>query len=88
MIVPFLIRVHNVPIDCSRWTEDGLKFHLEECGFKIKIFLLILGEIKSVLYLILEQMILGQGFGFIEISRMKKIFQFKFGLLQKKIKAP
>ena len=27
---------------------------------------------KTVLYLILEQMILGQGFSFIEISRMKK----------------
>ena len=39
VIVPFLIRVHNVPIDCSRWTEDGLKFHLErKCGFKIKIY--------------------------------------------------
>ena len=43
---------------------------------------------KSVLYLILEQMIPGQEFGFIEILGMKKIFQFKFGLLQKKIKAP
>ena len=36
VIVPFLIRVHNVPIDCSRWTEDGLKYHLEESGFKIE----------------------------------------------------
>ena len=35
---------------------------------------------KSVLYLILEQMIPGQEFGFIEILRMKKIFQFRFGL--------
>ena len=43
---------------------------------------------KSVLYLILEQMIPGQEFGFIEILRMKKILQYKFGLLQKKIKAP
>jgi SAM-dependent methyltransferase len=30
---PFLIRVHNVPIDCSRWTELGLKCLLEEGGF-------------------------------------------------------
>ena len=30
---PFLIRVHNVPIDCSRWTELGLRYLLEECGF-------------------------------------------------------
>ena len=43
---------------------------------------------KSVLYLILEQMIPGQEFGFIEILRMKKILQYNFGLLQKKIKAP
>jgi SAM-dependent methyltransferase len=30
---PFLVRVHNVPIDCSRWTEQGLSFLLQECGF-------------------------------------------------------
>jgi SAM-dependent methyltransferase len=30
---PFLVRVHNVPIDCSRWTEQGLFFLLQECGF-------------------------------------------------------
>lgn len=30
---PFLIRVHKVPIDCSRWTEDGLSYLLQECGF-------------------------------------------------------
>lgn len=35
IIVPFLVRVHNVPIDCSRWTEDGLKYFLNECGFEI-----------------------------------------------------
>ena len=37
IIVPFLIRVHNVPIDCSRWTEDGLKFFLHDCGFPHKL---------------------------------------------------
>ena len=31
--VPFLVRVHRVPIDCSRWTEQGLSFFLQECGF-------------------------------------------------------
>ena len=36
VIVPFLIRVHEVPIDCTRWTKDGLKFLLEESGFKIE----------------------------------------------------
>jgi SAM-dependent methyltransferase len=30
---PFLQRVHNYPIDCSRWTETGLKYLLVECGF-------------------------------------------------------
>ena len=30
VIVPFLVRIHAVPIDCTRWTEDGLKYHLEE----------------------------------------------------------
>jgi SAM-dependent methyltransferase len=30
---PFLVRVHRVPIDCSRWTEDGLSCLLQECGF-------------------------------------------------------
>ena len=31
---PFLIKVHNVPIDCTRWTELGLKFLLQEGGFE------------------------------------------------------
>jgi SAM-dependent methyltransferase len=30
---PFLVRVHRVPIDCSRWTADGLRYLLRECGF-------------------------------------------------------
>ena len=30
---PFLLRVHNAPIDCSRWTEQGLSYLLQECGF-------------------------------------------------------
>jgi hypothetical protein len=30
---PFLIRVHDYPVDCSRWTELGLKHFLAECGF-------------------------------------------------------
>jgi SAM-dependent methyltransferase len=30
---PFLVRVHNVPIDCNRWTEQGLSFLLQESGF-------------------------------------------------------
>ena len=35
VIVPFLVRLHEVPIDCTRWTEDGLKYYLEETGFNI-----------------------------------------------------
>lgn len=30
---PFMVRVHRVPIDCSRWTEQGLSYLLQECGF-------------------------------------------------------
>ena len=36
IITPFLVRVHDVPIDCSRWTEDGLRYFLNECGFEIE----------------------------------------------------
>jgi len=31
---PFLIRIHEDPIDCSRWTERGLSYLLQECGFR------------------------------------------------------
>lgn len=30
---PFLLRVHASPIDCSRWTETGLSYLLQEAGF-------------------------------------------------------
>lgn len=33
IITPFLIRQHAYPIDCTRWTADGLKFFLQENGF-------------------------------------------------------
>ena len=32
-ITPFMIRYHAVPIDCSRWTETGMRHFLEEAGF-------------------------------------------------------
>ena len=83
VIVPFLIRVHEVPIDCTRWTKDGLKFLLEESGFKIENISRIHGGIENVLLQICDQMILGLEYGFIEILKMKKIFQFKYGPLQK-----
>jgi SAM-dependent methyltransferase len=33
---PFLIRLHNYPVDCSRWTELGLKHLLAEGGFELE----------------------------------------------------
>lgn len=33
--VPFLVKIHDFPIDCTRWTELGLKHFLEECGFPL-----------------------------------------------------
>ncbi len=33
---PFMIKIHQVPVDCSRWTELGLKHFLAECGFPIE----------------------------------------------------
>jgi SAM-dependent methyltransferase len=33
---PFLIKIHGHPIDCSRWTELGLKHLLAECGFPLE----------------------------------------------------
>ncbi len=31
--VPFLVRVHRSPSDCTRWTEEGLRWFLVEAGF-------------------------------------------------------
>ena len=33
---PFLVKVHNWPVDCTRWTELGLKHFLAECGFELE----------------------------------------------------
>ena len=50
MITPFLVRVHEVPIDCSRWTEDGMKYFLNDCGFKLEnIFTNSWGNKKCVI---------------------------------------
>lgn len=32
-ITPFLIRHHPIPLDCTRWTETGMKHFLEDAGF-------------------------------------------------------
>jgi SAM-dependent methyltransferase len=31
--LPFLIKIHKHPVDCSRWTPLGLQYFLQECGF-------------------------------------------------------
>ena len=33
---PFLVKIHNYPTDCTRWTETGLKYFLAECGFPLE----------------------------------------------------
>ncbi len=33
---PFLIRVHEMPLDCTRWTESGMKYFLAEAGFPLE----------------------------------------------------
>jgi SAM-dependent methyltransferase len=30
---PFLVRIHESPVDCTRWSETGLKYFLAESGF-------------------------------------------------------
>jgi SAM-dependent methyltransferase len=32
---PFLIQIHGVPMDFTRWTPDGLRYLLEEGGFDV-----------------------------------------------------
>lgn len=32
--VPFLYRVHRCPLDCTRWTAQGLGYLLEEAGVR------------------------------------------------------
>lgn len=34
---PFLIKIHEVPRDYTRWTPDGLDAFLEDCGFSSEI---------------------------------------------------
>ena len=33
---PFLVWVHQFPIDCTRWIEDGLRHFLGEAGFPLE----------------------------------------------------
>ena len=34
--VPFLVKIHGAPVDCTRWTETGLRYFLAECGFPLE----------------------------------------------------
>ena len=34
---PFFLKVHGAPMDYWRWTSDGLKTMLEDCGFVVEI---------------------------------------------------
>jgi SAM-dependent methyltransferase len=33
---PFMLKIHGSPIDCSRWTELGMRHLLAECGFPME----------------------------------------------------
>lgn len=33
---PFMIKIHKEPLDCSRWSQDGIKYFLNECGFDLE----------------------------------------------------
>jgi len=33
---PFLVRRHNVPTDCTRWTDVGIRYFLAEAGFSLE----------------------------------------------------
>ncbi|WP_186383957.1 methyltransferase domain-containing protein [Methylobacterium dankookense] len=33
---PFLVRRHPHPTDCTRWTDEGLKYFLEDAGFPLE----------------------------------------------------
>lgn len=35
VVTPFIYKVHPNPLDCARWTEQGLRYLLEDCGFPL-----------------------------------------------------
>lgn len=35
IMTPFLVRIHEVPVDCTRWTETGIRYFLAEAGFEL-----------------------------------------------------
>lgn len=32
---PFLLRIHEHPLDCTRWSATGIRYFLAECGFSL-----------------------------------------------------
>lgn len=36
VVTPFLYKIHPNPMDCTRWTETGLRYFLAECGFPLE----------------------------------------------------
>ena len=36
LVTPFLIKVHKSPLDCTRWTKEGLNLLLQQVGFEKK----------------------------------------------------
>ncbi|MGC2224086.1 MAG: class I SAM-dependent methyltransferase [Methylocella sp.] len=37
IVTPFLVRVHGYSLDYTRWTPDGLRSFLEDCGFDAEV---------------------------------------------------
>src|SRR4051794_17454344 len=33
---PFLVKIHEEPFDCTRWTSTGMRYFLAECGFPLE----------------------------------------------------
>jgi SAM-dependent methyltransferase len=33
MATPFMVRLHQAPLDCCRWSAEGIRYFLSECGF-------------------------------------------------------
>jgi SAM-dependent methyltransferase len=36
VVTPFIYKVHPNPLDCTRWTEQGMRYFLEDCGFPLE----------------------------------------------------
>lgn len=36
VVTPFIYKIHPNPYDCTRWTPEGLKYFLADCGFPLE----------------------------------------------------